>query len=360
MFQTPSALWEICVAIWDTGNQAAKWALLCIVMWPIVPILYGLSGWDVVVINALIGLIPAVAFLTILITRFVDPLVLAVLASVKEGRKAVQWLFTIVAGELAIGLYFTLVPVANNRPLIPVFVLTAITLIFFILGVQGKWVSKAKTVLILMLFGINGSFFYDWTGGIQKWLAEPKELKEIPVLFREDGHFEDGLYINPQKTTVKKYATRENKVERNDGFIKLLYNCNTNMKIADIEPHKAVEIVHVLKQLDMDNRCSYSYTGDFYPITGAIGQVARPKFRNDIPFPEQFPIHAVVFQLRGTNGVPLEQDYIHGNGRSLGFMNVSNAKAELWVIYNYMSSFQNEQVGWDGSTASFTIKIASQ
>lgn len=360
MFETLEALWEIVVDVWDTGNRIAKLALVCILCWPLIPLIYALSGWNVLVVNALIGLIPAIAFLTIFITRLVDPLVLAVLASVKKGRQAVQLLFSIVAGESAIGLYFTLVPVANNRPMVPVLMLVAITLIFFMIGIQGKWVGKAKAVLILMVLGITGTFFYDWTGKVQALVMEPNELQEIPALFREGGHLENDLWINPQNKGVKKYAKRDNKVVRTGNVVELLYNCDRNMKIADIDPYQTVEIGHIMKRLDMENRCSYSYTGDAYPIFGAYGQVIQPKYLNDVPFPGLFPGNAVVFQLKSADGIPLVQDYVQHIGGRTTLVNDSDEKKELWVIYNYAHSFQGEETGWDGSTASFTIKIASQ
>ncbi len=357
MFETLDELWEIVVDIWDTGNQWVKWALICILCWPLIPLAYGLWGSNVLVVNALVGLIPAIGFLIIFIARFVDPLVLAVLANVKKGRQVVQLLFTIVAGESAIGLYFTLVPVANNRPMIPVFVLTAITLIFFMLGVQGKWVAKVRVLLLLMMLGITGSFFTDWISKVQELLTQPKELGEIPVLFREDGHIEDGLYINPQNKYVAKYAKKENVISQNGNIVEVLYNCDKNIKITDVEPDQSIEVSHIIKRLEMDNRCSYSYAGDYYPIYGAVGQVARPKYRNDMPYPDKFPAQSVVFQLRDSNGTVLAENYINGIGKSIYLMNTSNEVAEVWVIYNYMSSFQGEQVGYDGSSTTFKLKI---
>lgn len=355
-------IWRFITGVWKADEKdirgALRIAFAVLVLWPIGAVLIALLGHELA-----FALMPYWGFLLVgpvVVFAYYYPVITTFAVTIGYTRNILRDINLVIGLELIVGVYCAWVPIANNRMLTLELILIALALFFLIAGTQMRWSKKTKSILTLFVIGITGTFFYDWTGSAQEWLTQPKELKEIPTLFREGGHFEDGLYINPQKTTVKKFAKRDNKVVRTGNVVELLYNCDRNMKIADIDPYQTVEIGHIMKRLDMENRCSYSYTGDAYPIFGAYGQVIQPKYRNDVPFPELFPGNAVVFQLKSVDGIPLVQDYVQHIGGRTTLVNNSDEKKELWVIYNYARSFQGEETGWDGSTASFTIKIASQ
>lgn len=353
-------IWRLVNGIWGANKQdirgIIRLALVILVLWPVGAFCIAMLGHEIAF--ALMSYWGIVLAIPLVILAWQFPVVSSFATGIGYTRNLLRDLCLVIGTELVVGIYCAWVPLAENRVLALALVLISLALFFLLIGTQVKWNKKVIVFLWLMFFGITDSFFFDWPGYAQEWFSQPNELKEIPALFREGGHFEDGLYINPQNTTVQKYAKMENKLvwTGNDG--EFLYTCDKDMKVTNVGPHQTVEITHVMKRVAKYNRCSYSYTGDYYPVYGAVGQIAQPKFRNDIPFPDDFPLYSVVFQLRKQNG-DLVMGYIRNEGGKDKFTNESDAPAELWVIYNYMKSFQNEQVGWDGSSSTFKIKVTS-
>lgn len=149
-------LWAIFVALWNTGNRWLRNGLTLVLFWPIAIAISALIGYPAIV--AIVAMIPIMAIVFLFIA-FIDPLVLAAVALVKSGRTALAWLAGIVAAELIIGVYFSLVPVWNDRELIPVMLLIAVTFFFLAIGTQGKLKKMAISILTLAVVILTIIFF---------------------------------------------------------------------------------------------------------------------------------------------------------------------------------------------------------
>lgn len=139
--------------LWYAGNYWVRWAILILAFWPIciavvAPI--GSQGF-----TATVALLPLLPIVLGLIAVF-DPLVIAAVGNFALGRKVLTVLATIIGAELAVGVFFSAVPVANDRGLIPLALLVMIAIVFFVLsGIKGKMVS----LLIMVLVGIAAIMF---------------------------------------------------------------------------------------------------------------------------------------------------------------------------------------------------------
>lgn len=144
--------WRIIRALWGIGNYWARWAIIIVASWPILITLAAFTGYPA--FTATVTFLPLTAVVFGLIAVF-DPLIIAAI-----GIKWPSFLKTvsvIVGGELALGVYFAAVPVANDRGLIPV-ALIAWLAIFF-LSVSKLGLKKIVSALLFALAVITAVFF---------------------------------------------------------------------------------------------------------------------------------------------------------------------------------------------------------
>ncbi len=149
--------WNTVRNLWYAGNYWVRWAILIAALWPIAIAVAALTGWTF--LTAVIALIPFVAIVFGLIATF-DPLVIAAAGTSASGRKILTAAAAIIGAELAVGVFFSVVPVANNPGLIPLTLLTMVALVFLALsGTKGR----AVAMLTLVLIGITAMFFFPKT-----------------------------------------------------------------------------------------------------------------------------------------------------------------------------------------------------
>ena len=88
----------------------AQWAIGIISFWPIVIILAALIGSPA--FSTIVAIIPALAFIGVLITRRVDPVLVVLLGIVTETKTLMQWAYVVSKDEGLLeafrGLYMTL------------------------------------------------------------------------------------------------------------------------------------------------------------------------------------------------------------------------------------------------------------
>ncbi len=195
--------------------------------------------------------------------------------------------------------------------------------------------------------------------------ADKAISREIRV-YREShapkGFIEGDLWI-ARGSTVKKpgIKTKTRRREMAGGKdVEIVTPCEVMYPyITSLEPGENVQIRHIDFGPDFPtrNRCSYGANGASIPIYGEPGKVTRPRFRHDLPFPD-LPPGVMVFIIQDARGNIVAHDYIREAGGIIYFNNPLTEKAEVHLQYNYMQAFltdpaANEQIGWDGSTATF-------
>lgn len=163
---TLQELWAIFVALWNTGNRIARAAILLIVLWPVLVAVTALVGFPT--ITSIVALTPVMAIAFSIIAA-IDPIVIAVIATFKKGRTIFTWIATIIAAELVLGVYFSIVPVWNDRGLVPVVVLIAVTMFFLAIGIKGKIQKTAISAMIFIIIVLTAIFFL---GGREKAAAK--------------------------------------------------------------------------------------------------------------------------------------------------------------------------------------------
>lgn len=163
---TLAELWAIFVALWNTGNRIARAAILLIVLWPALVAVIALIGFPA--ITSIVALVPVMA-IALSIVAAIDPIVIAVIAAFKKGRTVFTWIATIIAMELVLGVYFSVVPIWNDRGLVPVVVLVAVAMFFLAVGVKGKTQKTAIGVMFVIIVILTAIFFL---GGREKVVAK--------------------------------------------------------------------------------------------------------------------------------------------------------------------------------------------
>ncbi len=149
-------LWAIFVALWNTGNRLIRYAILLMTGWSIAIAVIATAGSPMA--TAIVAMIPLVAGI-LMATAFMDPLVFALIGAFNFGRKAMKLIAAIIAAELVIGIYFSVVPVWNDKELIPVIVLIAVSIFFLVIGTRGKIQKTAVSAMTLVAIILTAIFF---------------------------------------------------------------------------------------------------------------------------------------------------------------------------------------------------------
>jgi len=161
----PKQIKRSVIAAWNIANGWTRLGLAIIIAWPVVLLIVALAGDRF--LTSCLALMPLAATL-IFASTFRDPL--AVFAPEIAGGVGVptlealgsgarRWIPTIIGGELLWGIYLTLVPVWNDKRLLPFFFLVVGALFLLSIGVQGGLASLAKGMLTLFVLAITAIFF---------------------------------------------------------------------------------------------------------------------------------------------------------------------------------------------------------
>ena len=141
-------IWAIIVVFWNTGNRWIRWALVIFMSWPVATIISAIS---VPLLVPYIALLPLFT-IVLLFIAWLDPLVVVAIAAFPKGRMALKWLAGIIAVELVIGIYLSVVPVINNPVLVPLLILVITAMVFlFISPIKNKWAKRILYVLVVII-----------------------------------------------------------------------------------------------------------------------------------------------------------------------------------------------------------------
>ncbi len=350
---------------WNTIGRVGRLGLGIILLWPVAllaaTLLFvgaiHLDGWMLtflgytplfgqqyearVFVGSFLALLSVSGLIFIAISR-INPLVVALIALSAYGRLLLRWISTIVGMEIALAVYVSLIPMENAWWLIPTITLCFMGYIFLSFGAgEKKWVARTRIGLGVIIIAITVQFIYDWKGRVYEWATQSKAAAQIPAVFQRNGHVdENGYYHPPQKTTQEMPAKVGNSVNCNDEKTEchVIMNCNADLLVMDnIEPGEVVEVEHVVHHLERENRCTYSYTGDWYPMWGVLGMIYDPNL-GTFPIPEYYGMapHAIYFEMRdNVNNAPLTAGVITRLGGKSYPSNTSPSTATIRTGYNY-------------------------
>lgn len=167
--ETLEALQRLFGELWRTGNRWARWAIAVTAAWPLAIGAVGVIGSSTLV--SVVALLPVAAIVLLLISAL-DPLVVAIIGVTREGRHGLRWVATIVGFELAIGVYFTIVPVRNDPSIVPLLLLASATLLFLNLGVASRTGSLIKFISILIIIFTTTAFFMGGSKAFLNWVRD--------------------------------------------------------------------------------------------------------------------------------------------------------------------------------------------
>jgi len=192
MIQLFQEIWAIIVAIWNTGNRWARWAIAVFISWPLMMVHFSIFFPAFV---PYVTLFPLFA-IAILFIAWLDPLVVAAIATFSVGRRALRWLLAIIVVELMIGIYLSVVPIIKKPGLLPILILVVIAIAFIRLSpIKTKWV---RTILYALVVIITLGF----------WLPNTMEaLKEKPDKW--DKKWAESVREETPKPSVMRGATQK-------------------------------------------------------------------------------------------------------------------------------------------------------
>ncbi len=160
-------LWLVVKDLWEIGGRLARITILILLIWPIAMILTSLFAPQAVI--ALVTLLPLIGLVFVVVLNF-NPLIFGAIAATPHGRTALSKLALVVGAELALGAFFSILPVANDRALLPLLLLVAIAAAFLAIGGAKKWIVW---ILVLATISISAIIFL---GGRS---AAPKKASSI-------------------------------------------------------------------------------------------------------------------------------------------------------------------------------------
>jgi hypothetical protein len=165
---TLQALASLTGGLWNTGNLWARWAIGLIAGWP--PILAIVALLNVPTLTSLLGLVPLATVVFVLVA-WSDPLVIPVLAITQYGRTGLQWVSTVIAGELLLGVYFALVPVSNDPALVPLLLLVGACLTFLSMGAQFPAKPALQFALVALVALMTLAFIAGGREAAHQWIV---------------------------------------------------------------------------------------------------------------------------------------------------------------------------------------------
>ena len=160
-------LWLVVKDLWEIGGRLARITILIFLIWPIAMILTSLFAPQAVI--ALVTLLPLIGLVFTAVLYF-NPLIFGAIAATPYGRTALSKLALVVGAELTLGAFFSVLPISNDRALLPLLLLVAIAAVFLAIGGAKKWIVW---ILVLATIFISAIIFL---GGRS---AAPKKASSI-------------------------------------------------------------------------------------------------------------------------------------------------------------------------------------
>ncbi len=163
------------ITFYQKANLLLRLAIITALLWPAFAIGSGVlltpaNAQTLVPLVTLSPLIPMVLFLLGAPYRYF------LIAQDPDAKIGFRWAAAFIGVELAIGVYFAVIPVSNDPGLTPLLVLTASAIFFLRLAQVARWL---RFLLVLLLIGITVIFI---VGGRERIQAVFNSPNRVPVV----------------------------------------------------------------------------------------------------------------------------------------------------------------------------------
>jgi hypothetical protein len=148
-------IWRVIASIWCIGDAwLHRIAVLAVVVLLAMFAAAMLVPQDLqVTVVPILALIPLAGLLFLAIKR---PTLVAIAATAEIGRKAIRAVSLALAADLIFGIYLSLVPISNDRGLVPLLVLVLVTIVLLRIGNAPAFIS---VLMIILAVAISVVFF---------------------------------------------------------------------------------------------------------------------------------------------------------------------------------------------------------
>lgn len=323
--------------VWRTGNFWGRIFILLIVGWPFLLAFTSAVGGGVT-FTSLLALMP---FFAIVAGIAAYPVISAALVYFDKSRAILGWIAAIIGTELAIGAYFSALPLSNDRGLAPLLVLVIAALILLSLA---KKLASVRTVLWIALVILTLIFAFGGREAIKEKAEANYHPPTHPAPYPQD--------YNKKETRRFEYAEPGGGV-----MVKLQTNCDREDFIAVIPPRHKINLHHVyFAETVKANRCSYDVYGRSFPIYGPSDDwQTKEEFAGDLVAPQFKAMRSLIKFLHPNMRTAYQG--IKRDGDSISAENCSDGEIRIYHVYNVskgiLFSGSAQQIGHDGSTVTF-------
>jgi hypothetical protein len=185
------------LTFYEKANSALRIALLIIVLWPfsVVVAAIALDPATAQTVVPIVDFIPAAAVFFLIIGA---PFGFMVLWRDPIAQKGLIWFIGLMGIELAVGVYFSTIPVSKDVGLVPLLILAAFAMLFLRIGRIAGFLTK---ILALLIIGITLIFVFGGRKRVEKQIENAINApRNVPIFERpphegtphpNSGQFED-------------------------------------------------------------------------------------------------------------------------------------------------------------------------
>lgn len=137
---------RVVTSIWNIGNLWLRRAAIFAIILPCIM----LAAATALPQNLAVTVIPILALLAVVALVAValqKPLVVATATTVEAGRKAISTVALVLGADLVFGVYLSVVPISNDRGLVPLFALVLVAILLLRIG-NARGIASSLLVLL--------------------------------------------------------------------------------------------------------------------------------------------------------------------------------------------------------------------
>jgi Concanavalin A-like lectin/glucanases superfamily len=186
LLEALSELLEVLKVLWSIGSYWLRLALWFLILAPILFLLPALLGWQ-----GFVGWLALLVLLAGALLLVRNPLIIPVGATIEFTSRILRFLVGFVIGDLLFALYFAIVPVINNRNLVPLVIICGV-LLFLTVNFRVRGVGFLRFTLSIGIIVMTAYFFLGEQGSLVKWLEKVRVAADPQV--QRDERLDFGEY----------------------------------------------------------------------------------------------------------------------------------------------------------------------
>lgn len=198
-------LFELFTRLWNTSNRWLHTALVLMLSW--FPLLVGAA---IIPSHFVINILIFIPILTVIFLILSFPVLIYLMRAFTWSRNLLKTLATIVAVQISLGIALLLIPIHNDRGLVPIFVAAIIAFILFTVGVkkENKAVKKVKKLLVIFLSVLVVIFLAGGREKINQEIEEARAKTENAEVYTEPSDTQPPQYPESETMTFEPGQTQ--------------------------------------------------------------------------------------------------------------------------------------------------------